>query len=171
MRIMGWIGVILIAIIFILWLGFQIPPRAFDPPPVQAGAVESVPLRADLPAPVERFFRTLYGDSVPVYSSVVMTGPARIRPAGPWHLPARTRFIHETGQAYRHYIEITWFGLPIMAVDEGYVDGASFFCQCTIGQRGEHAQNKPGSQPRALGGGSEFSLAACHRHARALGAN
>jgi hypothetical protein len=133
MRIMLWIAAILIGLIFLIWLGFQVPPGAFADPPVQPGTVERVPLPAGLPAPVERFMRTVYGDTVPVYTTVVMTGHGRIRPAGPWHLPARTRFIHETGSSYRHYIEVTWFGVPIMSVDEGYVDGGSFFSNALLG--------------------------------------
>ncbi len=142
---MAWIVGVLVALIFILWLGFQMPPRALGAPPVQAGAVATVPLPAGLPAPVDRFFRTVYGDNVPVYTSVVMTGHARIRPAGPWHLPARTRFIHEVGESYRHYIEITWFGLPVMAVDEGYIDGASFFANALLGKE----ENEPKSNQGA----------------------
>jgi hypothetical protein len=37
--------------------------------------------------------------------------------------PARYRFTHVAGQGYRHYIEATWFGLPIMRVNESYLDG------------------------------------------------
>ncbi len=74
-----------------------------------------------------------------------MTGHARIRPAGPWHLPARTRFIHETGSSYRHYIEVTWFGLPIMSVDEGYVDGASFFSNALLGSEENEPKTNQGA--------------------------
>jgi hypothetical protein len=37
--------------------------------------------------------------------------------------PARYRFTHRAGQDYRHYIETTLFGLPIMRVNEHYIDG------------------------------------------------
>jgi hypothetical protein len=37
--------------------------------------------------------------------------------------PARFRFTHVAGQDYRHYIEATFFGLPVMKVNESYVDG------------------------------------------------
>ena len=35
--------------------------------------------------------------------------------------PARFRFIHEAGRGYRHYIEATVFGLPLMKVNERYL--------------------------------------------------
>ena len=145
MRIMFWIVAVFVLIIFVIWLGFQVPSAAFEAPPVTPGTVETVPLPAGLPAPVERFMRTVYGDSVPVYKSVVLTGHARIRPAGPWHLPARTRFIHETGSSYRHYIEVTWFGLPIMSVDEGYVDSASFFANALLGTQANEPKSNQGA--------------------------
>jgi hypothetical protein len=33
------------------------------------------------------------------------------------------RFTHEAGQGYRHYIEATIFGFPLMKVNEWYLDG------------------------------------------------
>jgi hypothetical protein len=38
-------------------------------------------------------------------------------------LPVRFRFVHEAGRNYRHYIEVTLFGLPVLKVNEYYVDG------------------------------------------------
>lgn len=45
---------------------------------------------------------------------------------GVW-LPARFVFVHQAGENYRHYIEATFFGLPFLEVNEGYLDGESFF--------------------------------------------
>jgi hypothetical protein len=75
---------------------------------------------------VERFYRIVYGNQIPVIESAVFTGRAAIRPFGVW-LPARFVFIHEAGRNYRHYIEATFFGLPFLRVNEGYLDGESFF--------------------------------------------
>jgi hypothetical protein len=79
-----------------------------------------------LPAPVERFYRTAYGDEIPVIETAVVKGRAVLRPFGP-KMPARFIFVHNAGKDYRHYIEATWFGLPIMRVNESYVDGSSHF--------------------------------------------
>lgn len=72
--------------------------------------------------PVERYFRTVLGDLVPVVETAVVSGRGRLRFAG-LTLPARFRFTHEAGRSYRHDIECTWFGLPILTIVETYLEG------------------------------------------------
>ena len=69
---------------------------------------------------------SVYGDEIPVTETAVFVGRGRIRPFGVW-LPARFVFVHNAGRDYRHYIEATFFGLPFLKVNEGYLDGESFF--------------------------------------------
>jgi hypothetical protein len=60
-----------------------------------------------------------------VITSAVITGRAQLRipsTGGPT-VQARFRFTHEAGTNYRHYIEATWFGLPLMQVEEQFLDG------------------------------------------------
>lgn len=118
--------VIILSVLFVLtavvWLGLQVKPRSFTSYPDRPGALQTVPLPEDLPAPVARYFRQLYGDEVPVITSAVLSGKATIKPFG-FALPARIRFVYEAGQGYRHYIEATFFGLPLMKVNEHYLDG------------------------------------------------
>jgi len=117
----------ILAVLFLLvWLGLKIKPAPFSPHPEGTPALETVPLPANLPVPVERFYKTVYGDEIPVIETAVIKGRATISPFGV-KLPARFIFVHNAGKDYRHYIEATWFGLPIMKVNEGYVDGKSFF--------------------------------------------
>ncbi|MBN1452301.1 MAG: hypothetical protein JW963_14900 [Anaerolineales bacterium] len=117
----------ILATLFLLgWLGLQIKPAPFSPYPEETPPLETVPLTDGLPAPVERFYKTVYGDQIPVIETAVIKGRAVLSPFGP-KMPARFIFVHNAGKDYRHYIEATWFGLPVMKVDEGYVDGESFF--------------------------------------------
>jgi hypothetical protein len=115
----------IVVLVFLGWLGLQIDPRPFpsypDSPPERAALI---PLPEDLPAPVERFYWTLYGDEVPEMTSAVISGRASMRVSG-ITFPARYRFTHVAGHAYRHYIEATWFGLPVMRVNESYLDGGA----------------------------------------------
>jgi hypothetical protein len=71
---------------------------------------------------VERFYRQTYGDEIPVYHSAVISGRGTVRFMG-ITFPARWRFTHEVGKAYRHYFEITFYGFPVLKVNEHYLDG------------------------------------------------
>ena len=123
--------VILLAVVVVLlllaWLGLRVKPRPFPPYADRTPELETVPLPDGLPAPVDRFYRTVYGDQVPVIDTVVFTGRATIAPVMGIPLPSRFVFVHNAGRDYRHYFEATIFGFPFMKVNEGYVDGASYF--------------------------------------------
>jgi hypothetical protein len=126
MKILIIIASILVALVFLAWLGLQIRPRLFEPYPEETPELSTVPLPGGLPVPVERFYRKVYGERVPVIETAVIKGRAVISPFGV-KLPARFIFVHNAGRDYRHYIEATWFGLPLMKVNESYVDGSSHF--------------------------------------------
>lgn len=115
---------VIAGVLAIAWLGLQVQPAPFAEYPQASAEPPVTSLPAGLPAPVERYFRRAYGDSVPVVDSVVVTGRGRIRPFGLW-MPMRFRFTHDAGKGYRHYIEACWFGLPFMKVNERYLDGKS----------------------------------------------
>jgi hypothetical protein len=116
-----------LAVIFLLgWLGLQVKPKSFEAYPQESPELKTIPLPKGLPAPVERFYKTVYGDQVPVIETVVIKGRAEISPFGV-KFPARFIFVHNAGKDYRHYIEATWFGLPFMKVNESYVNGQSLF--------------------------------------------
>jgi len=126
MTVVAWIAGVIAALLFVGWAGLQVRPAPLtDYPEASASRITTVPLPAGLPAPVDRFYRKVYGDAVPVYTSGVFTGRARIRPNTPFWMPARYRFTHVAGRDYRHYIEACWFGFPVLKINERYVDGAS----------------------------------------------
>jgi hypothetical protein len=127
MKILYIILIILAGLIFIGWLGLKIKPAPFPSYDSQTAELKTIPLPENLPAPVERFFRAAYGENIPVIESAVFQGRATVRPFLNIPLPARFIFVHNAGKDYRHYIEATWFGIPIMKVNEGIVNGASFF--------------------------------------------
>ena len=118
---------VVIAVGFLFWLGLQIKPQAFPAYPENAGQLKTVPLPAGLPAPVERFYRTVYGGEIPVIETVVIQGRGIMKPFMNIPVPTRFVFVHTAGKDYRHYFEATLFGVPLMKVNEGYLDGASFF--------------------------------------------
>jgi hypothetical protein len=104
------------------WLGLHTTPAPFPPPARSGVAAETAVLPADLPPPVLRYFHAVLGEDVPVVRSAIVTGRGHLRIAGV-SLPARFRFTHDAGHAYRHHIEVTMFGAPFLTVTESYVDG------------------------------------------------
>jgi hypothetical protein len=120
----GWILGSLIALIGLGALGLRITPRPLPEPEVSPGSVDSVAIPDGLPDPVDRFYRTLYGDEVPVVTSAVISGRGTMRVNG-ITFPARFRFSHVAGEAYRHYIEVTVFGRPLITVNEWFIDGTA----------------------------------------------
>jgi hypothetical protein len=114
----------LLAFLLLGWIGLQIKPSSFPTFPQQPSALKTVPMPSGLPAPVERFYRQLYGDNVPVIESAVLAGHATMRVGG-ITFPGRFRFTHDAGKAYRHYIEATVFGLPLMKINEHFLNGKS----------------------------------------------
>lgn len=121
-RIGGGLALGAVALAGLGWIGLQIRPQPFAPYPEETPALEMVPLPEDLPDPVARFYRVTAGERLPVITSAVITMRGTLRFAGVT-FPARLRFTHDAGQGYRHYIEATLFGLPLMKVNERYVDG------------------------------------------------
>jgi len=122
----GWVAAsVLIGLMALGWLGIRVRPAPFSPVQAAGSTPETVPLRSGLPAPVERFYLQRFGERVPVIRSAVITGRGTMRlpPLFNLTLPTRFRFSHDAGRSYRHYIEVTFFGFPVMKVNEYFVDG------------------------------------------------
>ncbi len=109
-----------------VWTGLRVKPKPISLPGLIEGETPTVPLPAGLPGPVERFYRAVYGDQIPLIRTAILRGRGRIRPFGLW-LPIRFIFAHNVGRDYRHLIEATFFRIPILKVDEGYIGGVSYF--------------------------------------------
>jgi hypothetical protein len=123
MKIVAILFGVLVVLVLVVWLGLQVKPKPFPTLVMGSALAETLPLPANLPAPVDRFYRTVYGDEIPIIRSVVISGRASMRVNG-ITFPARFRFTHDPGQDYHHYIEATLFGWPIMKVNEYYLDGS-----------------------------------------------
>jgi hypothetical protein len=124
MQLMIGLLIALIGLFLVVWLGLRVKPKPFAPYPDRDSELETVPLPDGLPAPVDRFYRAIYGDRIPVVDSAVISGRAQMRVLG-IPFPARFRFTHQAGQDYRHYIEATLFSWPVFKVNEHYIDGKS----------------------------------------------
>lgn len=117
----GLLGLAFLVVAF-GWLGLKVKPKPFRDYPERTPVLKTVPMPQDLPAPVARHYRAIVGDEIPVIESAVLSGRAKLRFMG-IPFPGRFRFVHDAGRGYRHYMEATLFGLPILKVNEHYLEG------------------------------------------------
>lgn len=115
---------IFVLISLLVWIGIKINPKPFAPYTDESQDLGTFPIPDNLPEPVDRFYRILYGEEIPVIQSFILTGRGHLRFQGVT-LPARLRFTHEAGKGYRHYIETTLWGVPIMKVNEHFINQKS----------------------------------------------
>ncbi len=118
--VLSVISAVLFALIILVWLGLNVKPKALAAVPKTDEPLETIPLPQGLPQPVERFFRTLYGDEVPVVKGAIISGRATMRLMG-IPFPAVFRFTHQPGQGYHHYMEASFFGFAFAKVNEYFV--------------------------------------------------
>jgi hypothetical protein len=126
------------------WFGIQIQPKPFSPFTEKETLLKTVSLPDGLPSPVERFFAAIYGDEIPVIETTVIFGRGVLKPFMNIPIPARFVFVHNAGRDYRHYFEATFFGIPVLKVNEGYIDGVSFFASPMA-----HTTNDPNNNQAA----------------------
>lgn len=112
----------LIGIVMLGWLGLHVKSKPFTAYAERSSRLETVALPSGLPAPVERFYRTVYGENIPVLKTVVLTGRGTLTLNG-ITFPIRFRFAHEAGKNFRSDIDMTFFGSPIMHAREVFLDG------------------------------------------------
>ncbi len=111
----------LAALVGIGWVGLRIPPKGFPPPAAKTQDRGSVRLPDNLPEPVYRHFKATLGDEVPKIESAVVWGRASIK-TGLW-MPLRFKAYYIPGQHFYRYMEITWFGLPMVKGTDSYLNG------------------------------------------------
>jgi len=104
------------------WIGLHVPPANLDMPHDAHPVLDMVAVPNGLPAPVQRYYDVAFGERVPRIDSMVVYGRARAN-FGIW-LPLRYRLSHRPGHTFERYMEITWFGLPILKAVDRYVNGA-----------------------------------------------
>ena len=121
-RIVGALVAAAAALFGLGWLWLRISPKPFATFPQETPELQYVPFSSGLPAPVVRYYTTIAGERIPRVTSAVITMRGRLRFAGVT-FPARLRFTHDAGQGYRHYIEATLFGYPLLKVNETYLNG------------------------------------------------
>lgn len=127
---MGIIYIILtgiLGLLFLVWLGLKVRPKSFPAFTKPKQFMESSSLPDKLPIPVEKFYQKIFAETVPLIKSAVVKGRGRLRIPSKSGIsfPARFFFIHKAGKEYRHFIQATFFGFPLLTVNEYYLAGKS----------------------------------------------
>ena len=115
------VDLVIMGVLLLVW-GLRIQPQPFAAYPDPTRMETAVNISTNLPAPVARYYQATMEDEVPVIETAVVTARGHLRFMG-ITFPQRLRFIHDAGQGYRHYIEATLFGKPLLKVNERYLDG------------------------------------------------
>jgi hypothetical protein len=103
------------------WLGLQVKPTNFPPPPDIERDMGTMPLPGNLPEPVQRYYRVAIGGEIPCVETMVAWGRARMR-RGLW-MPLRYRLTHVAGSAFMREMEVTWFGQTFLRGVDSFADG------------------------------------------------
>ncbi len=76
MKIVIGIVAVLAVLALVGWLGLRIQPASFPAYGKSPAALELMSIPQGLPAPVERWIRSIYGDQVPLIETAVISGRA-----------------------------------------------------------------------------------------------
>ncbi len=122
---LGVLGIVLLAIVGVVWLGFAVPYPNFPPLAGETLQGERMLVPRGLPAPVERYLRavSLDGETLPRLHSASYWGRASARPFGVW-LPVRHRVVVVPGRWFTREMEFPWYGVTLLRVLDSYRNGA-----------------------------------------------
>jgi hypothetical protein len=122
LRLLVGTVIVIVSLTVIGWIGLLIPAPRFRTTQPGLSDSEALPIPDDLPAPVTRYARVAFGESIPRVESAIIVGRADMTFNG-LTFPGRFKFYHDLGRAYYHELQLTWFRLPILTVHERYKDG------------------------------------------------
>jgi len=134
--VMGLVVAVLV-VLGIGWLGTRIDVPGFATPQKDTEDLGKVAPPNNLPAPVARYVKAVFGDQIPLVESAIIIGKVDVVFNG-ITFPARFKIHHDAGKSYYHFIQMAWFGQVIATVNERYLKGVSI-----IDIPGSHIENDP----------------------------
>jgi hypothetical protein len=124
MKYAMWALAAVVAVVGVAYAGLLWRPSLFAAPatPTAPQPVRLVPLPADRPAPVARWYATVYPDGLPAYRSLAMRGTGVMR-IGPVEMPFRHQAQIRPGEGFVRRMDLTWFDRAILHGLDTYADG------------------------------------------------
>lgn len=142
LRIIKIVAGVLVGLFAIGWLGFLIQPKNFDiDEKVFIKETENIDL--EIPDKLQRYADKVFMDNIAEIQTSVIWGKAKINVKGVW-MPARFVTYYIPKEGFFRYIEVTWFGIPIINGYDLYYDNAAEFCiagKKETGEKIEQGQN------------------------------
>jgi hypothetical protein len=123
-KIILGVVVFIVGVVAVGWLGTRVKPDSFEVPVMESRDYGQVERPTDLPVPVARYVDAAFGAEMPIIESALTVGQADLTFMGVT-FPARFKFYYGAGDAYYHFIQLAWFGQPIVTVNEQYKDGVA----------------------------------------------
>lgn len=117
---------VLAGLFAILWLGFHIQPKNFEVYNKTAQLTGQKDIKVNVPDTLNDYFDNCFADKVTDMKTSVVWGKAKMNIIGIW-VPARFIAYYIPREGFYRYIEITWFGIPVInGYDLYYKDIAEF---------------------------------------------
>jgi len=143
LRIIKIIVGVLVGLFAVGWLGLMVQPRNFkvDEKKLQQQSARSI--SAIVPDGLQQYADKVFADEIVDIKTSVIWGKSKINAKGIW-TPARFITYYITGEGFFRYIEITWFGMPIINGYDLYYDDVADFCMAgekETGEKIEQGQN------------------------------
>lgn len=126
LKLLMTVGLFIAILLVFAWLGFQTAPSGFElaEKTMERGNVQPP---QGLPEPVLKYFNAI--GRTPSIESAVVWGTGRMQPVPSLGISMPVRFIgyYLPGMEFYRYMEITWFGLPVLQGRDSYIKGRGQF--------------------------------------------
>lgn len=136
--------VLVLSGLFIIgWLGLQIPSKNFKADKIRPLIYTPGNIEIKIPDELSEYADSAYDGNVQEIDNSVVWGKAKINVKGIW-MPARFIAYYIPGEGFFRYIEITWFGIPVINGYDLYYGDRADFCmagQKETGEKIEQGQN------------------------------
>lgn len=118
---------VLIFLIFFAWLGFQIQPKSFSVSNKTIKTTVYQQFPEDLPDLVSKHFKTVFEDEVPIIETSIVWGKSKMNISGIW-VPVRFIVYYIPAEGFYRYMEVTWYGIPLIKGYDLYTEEKAEFC-------------------------------------------
>ena len=127
---------VLLFLVLIGWTGLQIKPSGFQIESVNESTDDLEINTEGMPGSVACYIDSVFQDKAIKIKTLEVCGSADFRING-ISMKGRYRTFYEVGVGFLRYIEITWFGMPVLKGYDLYTEEEAVFCMAGKAEKGE----------------------------------